>query len=100
MNERFVVLGLARVRSAWFADVARWANSASIPVDFMKCLSAHEVRSRLERATVSAVLADAGAPGVDRTLFDDARARGVAVMVVADPRRERDWTAIGASAVL
>ncbi len=100
MNERFVVLGLARVRSAWFADVARWANAASIPVDFVKCLSAHDVRSRLDRTPVSAVIADAGAPGVDRSLFDDARAHGVAVIVVADPRSERDWVTAGASGVL
>jgi nitrate/TMAO reductase-like tetraheme cytochrome c subunit len=28
--ERFVLLGLAQVRSAWFRDLSRWATSASV----------------------------------------------------------------------
>jgi hypothetical protein len=28
--ERFVLLGLAKVRSTWFRDLSRWATSASV----------------------------------------------------------------------
>ena len=37
MANRFVVLGLAQARSSWFRNVAQWSNSASIPVEFVKC---------------------------------------------------------------
>jgi hypothetical protein len=47
-TERFVVVGLAHVRSTWFRDVARWATSAMAPVEFLKCVSAAEVRARLD----------------------------------------------------
>ncbi len=42
MRDRFVVLGLGRPRSTWFGDVTRWANSASLPLEFVKCVSAEE----------------------------------------------------------
>ena len=38
-NDRYVVLGLAHVRSPWFREVSRWATSAVIPIDFVKCVS-------------------------------------------------------------
>ena len=47
--DRWVLLGLAGPRSGWFADVSRWANESTIPVDFVKCVSADEVRARMER---------------------------------------------------
>jgi hypothetical protein len=29
-TDRYVVLGLARARAAWFAQVARWATAAAV----------------------------------------------------------------------
>ena len=45
---RFTVVGLARVRAPWFAAVAGWANSAELPIDFLKCVGAADVRARLQ----------------------------------------------------
>lgn len=75
--ERYVVLGLAPARAAWFRDVARWATSASLPLEFLKCVSAEELRARLASGRpISAVLVDAGAPGADRDLCDTVRLAG------------------------
>lgn len=43
--ERFVVVGLARSRSRWFGELARWATAGAAPVDFVKCLTAEEARA-------------------------------------------------------
>lgn len=100
-GERFVVVGLAKVRSPWFAQAARWSNNSQLPMEFLKCVSAAEVRSRLGAARpISALLVDAGAPGLDRDLLDLARDRSTAVLVVDDERVDRDWLALGAVAVL
>ena len=100
-TERYVVLGLAPARSAWFPEVARWATSAVLPLEFVKCVSLEELRVRLASGRAfSAVLVDAGVPGVDRDLADRARAAGCAVLVVDDGRARRDWAALGASALL
>jgi MinD-like ATPase involved in chromosome partitioning or flagellar assembly len=100
-TERFVVVGLARVRSPWFGDVAHWANTSQIPVEFLKCVSVAEVRARLAAGRpISALLIDGGATGLDRDLIDAATARSTAVVVVTDPRIDRDWTSLGANAVL
>jgi hypothetical protein len=98
--DRYVVLGAARARSSWFAAVASWANAAILPIDFLKCLTVEELVARLRRSAVSAVLVDAALAGVDRSLFDAARGADVAVIVVADPRVERDWTIVGAAGCL
>ena len=45
--ERYVVLGLAHARAPWFGEVARWATSAALPVEFVKCVSLEELRARL-----------------------------------------------------
>lgn len=101
MTDRYVVLGLAHARSGWFREVARWATSSSLPLEFVKCLSVEEVRAALGSGRAySAVLADAGFPGVDRDLADTARVAGAAVLLVDDGRARRDWVALGASAVL
>ena len=82
--DRYVVLGLARPRTQWFTDVGRWATTAAIPVEFLRCLSADELRSRLEAGrNVSAVLLDTGAPQVDRDLLDLITAAGAAVVAVS-----------------
>lgn len=99
--DRYVVLGLAPARSAWFREVARWATSAALPLEFVKCVSREELRVRLTSGrALSAVLLDAGVPGLDRDLLDGARAAGCAVLVVDDGRSRVDWSSLGASAVL
>jgi hypothetical protein len=98
---RYVVLGLASARSPWFRSVASWSNSASIPVEFVKCMSAGELRAHLGSGRpFSALLVDGGLPALDRDLVDHARAVGCAVLVVDDLRITRDWRALGADAVV
>ena len=100
-RERFVVLGVARARSLWFRAVAQWATSAAIPAEFVKCVSAEEVRAHLAGGRAfSAVLLDGGLPTVDRDLIAAARESGCSVIVVDDGRANRDWRALGSAAVL
>ena len=100
-GERYVALGLAHARSAWFSELARWSTSAVIPVEFVKCVTLEEVRARLASGRAfSALLVDGGLPGVDRDLIDEARSSGCAVIVIDDDRVRRDWLALGASAIL
>jgi hypothetical protein len=99
--ERYVVLGLAQPRSAWFREVARWATAAALPVEFLKCVSVEEVRARLASGRVfSALLVDGSLSGFDRDLADSARAAGCAVLAVDDGRARRDWSALGVTALL
>jgi hypothetical protein len=99
--ERFVVLGLAPARSPWFRAVGLWANSGALPAEFVRCVSAEEVRARLGSGRpFSALVADAGLPAVDRDLVAAARAAGCAVLVVDDGRATRDWLELGAARVL
>ncbi|HYD09317.1 MAG TPA: hypothetical protein VEA78_04380, partial [Acidimicrobiales bacterium] len=99
-DERFVLLGLARPRAAWFAEVSRWATSASIAADFVKCLSAEELTARLASGRRwSAVLVDGSLPAVDRDLLAIVRDSGCATVVV-DDRDAHRWMSLGASAVL
>ena len=100
-TDRYVVIGLARVRAPWFGEVARWAHAAALPIEFVKCISPAEAHARLAGGrAISAMVVDAGASGIDRDLIDLARRTGVATIVVDDPRIERDWVALGAAAVL
>ena len=99
--ERFVILGLAHVRSGWFREVGRWASSAMAPIDYLKCVSAEEVRARLATGRAfSALLADGSLPGVDRDLLDEARDAGCAVIVVDHGVGVRDWSDLGAATVV
>jgi hypothetical protein len=101
VNERYVVLGVAPARSAWFRSVGLWANSGALPAEFVKCVSAAEVRARLGSGRrFSALVADAGLPSVDRDLLAAAASAGCAVLVVDDGRAGRDWAALGAAKVL
>ncbi|MFL6204710.1 MAG: hypothetical protein ACJ739_05115 [Acidimicrobiales bacterium] len=100
-TDRFVVLGVAQVRSAWFRDVARWATSAVLPIEFVKAMSVEEVRVRLRSGRgYSALLIDDSLPGTDRDLVDLARDAGCAVVVVDSGRAPRQWSELGASALL
>lgn len=101
MSERFVVLGLAPVRSDWFRTVGGWSNEAAIPVEFVKCVSATEVVARLDSLRpFSALLIDALTPGLDRDLLDTATGHGCATIVVDPGLTSRDWRELGAAAVV
>lgn len=100
-TERYVVLGLSRARSEPFRMLAQWAHASSVPVELVKCVSAEELRARLASGQrYSAALLDAGLTTVERDLIDVAARRRCPVVVVQDDRRRRDWTALGAAAVL
>ena len=88
---RYVVLGLAPARSAWFDAVSQWSNSAALAAEFVKCVSAEEVRARLASGRAhSALLIDAGVPALDRDLVHAATSAGTPVIVVRGPRQPRD----------
>lgn len=98
--ERYVLLGLGTTRSPWFTEVARWATVGSIPADFIKCISAEELRVRLTSGRpFSALLVDAATGAVDRDLLDLAARHQVAVLVI-DPGAGAGWVDLGASGVL
>jgi MinD-like ATPase involved in chromosome partitioning or flagellar assembly len=99
--ERYVVLGVAQVRSPWFREVARWATSAMLPVEFIKAMSLEEVRVRVRSGRgYSALLVDDSLPGLDRDLVERAREAGCAVIIVDGGRAQRAWGDLGASGVL
>ena len=100
-EDRYVVLGLAPSRAGWFRAVAQWANAASLPVEFVKCLSGEELRVRLHSARqYSAALVDADVSALDRDLVDLAGRSDCPVLVVDRRTPRRDWAAIGVSVVL
>jgi Mrp family chromosome partitioning ATPase len=100
MADRYVLLGAAPPRAAWFQTVGRWASSKALPAEFLRCVSLDELRLRLRSGRPhSAVLIDGELPGVDRDLLAEARQLGVAVLIV-DDRRRREWRELGATAVL
>jgi hypothetical protein len=100
VTDRFVVAGLARARTPWFAQVGRWATEGAVPLEYVRCTSAAELRSRLEsgRAWSAVLLAD-DVPGVDRDLFEAVREAGAAPLVVTSGPTQ-DWITLGAGALL
>lgn len=100
-STRYVVLGLARSRSAWLRAVARWATSGAVPIELVMCVSGAELAARLvEGRAVSAVLLDGTLADLDRDLLDLAARSSAAVFVVGGSRSGPDWRALGATAVL
>ncbi|MGH9111734.1 MAG: hypothetical protein ACRDZN_05480, partial [Acidimicrobiales bacterium] len=100
-TERYVVLGLAQARAGWFGDVARWATTAALPVDFVKVVSVEELRARLRSGRAfSALLIDGALPALDRDLVEVAGAHGCAVVAIDDRRAHRSWRDLGVDAVL
>lgn len=101
MGERYVLLGLAHARADWFRIVGQWATAASLPAEFVRCVSAEELRARLVSGRAfSAALVDGATPGVDRDLIARATEADCAVLVVDEVPPTRDWRALGAAAVL
>ena len=99
-GDRWVVLGLAHPRAGWFSELARLSTAATIPVDYVKCVSAAEARARLGSGRAwSALLVGSTAPGLDRDLVHEARRRGAAVIVVGR-RPDRAWSELGVCAVM
>lgn len=97
---RWVVLGLGHPRAPWFGDVARWATAASVPVEFVKCVSTTEAEARLRSGRRhSALLVGGDVVGLDRDLIDAAATAGAPTIVV-EASGGRDWTDLGAAAVL
>lgn len=100
-TERFVLLGLGQVRSAWFREVSRWATSASLPLEYFKTVSVEELRVRLRSGRgYSALLIDDSIAGLDRDLVDLALGVGCAVVLVDSGRGTSSWVDLGASALL
>lgn len=88
MPGRYVLLGLAPARAPWFETLAQWSMSAMVAAEFVKCVSAEEVRARLASGRMhSALLIDGAAPSFDRDLVDAAVAWATPVVIVRDPRR-------------
>ena len=86
-GERYVLLGLAPARAVWFEAVAQWTTSASIAAEFVKCVSAEEVRARLASGRRhSALVVDASTPSFDRDLVDACAALATPVLLVRDRR--------------
>ena len=86
--ERYVLLGLAPARAPWFEALARWTMAATINAEFVKCVSAEELRARLASGRLhSAVLVDATTPSFDRDLVDAASAAATPVIAVRPARR-------------
>ncbi len=96
---RFVVLGLAPPRASWFAEVSRWATAGALPIEFVRCISADELRSRLAGGRAhSAALLDAAHPATDRDLIAACVEARCAPLVLA--ARAGTWPELGAAAVL
>ena len=92
-RERWVVLGLAHPRAVWFGEVSQWSNSASIPVEFVKCVSVSELNARISGSQpFSALLIGADVAGLDRDMIDRASRCGTCVIAVGDriPPRLRE----------
>jgi hypothetical protein len=101
MRDRYVLLGLARARADWFRTIGQWATSAMLPAEFVRCVSAEELRARLGSGrSFSAALVDAAVPGLDRDLVAAAEEVGCRVLVVDDGSSGRDWRGLGVAAVL
>lgn len=99
--DRFVVVGLAHVRSAWFTEVARWSTSGSAPIEFVKCISSEELRARVQSGRpFSAALLDGRLPAVDRDLIASLADLGIPSLVVRADGSATDWMALGAAATL
>ena len=96
MSQRYVILGVARARTPWFTEVARWCTSGALPAQFLKCVSVEEVRARLGSGRpFSALLVDGRLGALDRDLVAVARAHGCAVIAIADADSTIDLTEIG-----
>jgi MinD-like ATPase involved in chromosome partitioning or flagellar assembly len=101
-GERYVLLGLAPPRSGWFRELSQWTTSASLAAEFVKCVSAEEVRARLGSGRVhSALIVDLSTPAFDRDLVAAAGAAFTPVIAI-DDTHGAGWSPadLGVAAVL
>lgn len=97
--ERWVLLGVARPRAEWFRRVGQWTASATIPAEFLKCLSVADLCARVDSTRAfSAALLDGHSPEVDRDLVAWLTEAGVPAVVV-DENAHR-WRDLPAATVL
>lgn len=100
MNGRYVLLGLAPARAAWFRTLAQWATAGAVPVDFVKCVSTDELRAALTSTRpFSAALVDADTRALDRDLVALAAEADCPILAV-DRRARPEWRSLGVAAVL
>ena len=79
-EEHWLVIGLAHPRAGWFRQMASWATTATVPLDFVKCVSAEEIRARIASGRpYSAALLGSDAVGLDAGLIDLVTTTGAAV---------------------
>jgi MinD-like ATPase involved in chromosome partitioning or flagellar assembly len=100
-TEHYVLVGVARARDRWSADLARWSTSGAAPIEFVKCLTADEARAVLGSGRrASALMLDARGPGVDRDLIASAADLDVPTIIVTDRSVHHDWDALGCAAIV
>ncbi len=93
------MLGLAPPRSQWFTDVSRWATAGTLPIEFIRCLSAEELRARLLSGRQhSAALLDATHAATDRDLLAACSEARCTPIVLSDATA--NWIELGAAEVL
>jgi len=101
ITEHYVVLGVARPRAKWLADVGSWATSSTLPIEFIRCVSVDEARARLRSdRRYSALLVDEMCTNLDRDVLEAARKAHCVPIIVSDSPGRRDWTRLGAACVL
>jgi hypothetical protein len=101
VTDPYVVLGLARTRQPWLAELTRWATSGAAPLEVAKCLTAEEARAALGSGRrFSVLVADVDTPGLDRDLISTAAALSVPTLVVLDGRVRRDFDSLGCAALV
>lgn len=96
-TDRFVIVGVATARAEWFRATSQWATSSALPIEFLRCISAEEARTRLRSGRPhSALVIDERISGLDRDLIETAKDTGCAVLVITGPNSARDWLDLGA----
>lgn len=98
---RFVIIGVATARADWFRSTSQWATSSALPIEFLRCVSVDEARTRLHSDRPhSALVIDERIQGLDRDLIETAKDNSCAVLVVTNPNTTRNWLELGADGVI
>ncbi len=94
-----VVVALPGGRRDWATRLSRWSMSAGVAIEFLRCLSADEVRAVLGAGRpVALLLVDPAS--ADRDLIDLAAGLGTPSALVDDGGAAPDWTDLGCVARL
>ncbi len=101
MNGRYVLIALARSRVPWLERIVQITNSGALPAEIRKAVGVVDLIGQIGTGRpASAVVLDAGAPGVDRDLIFRIQTFDTSVFVVVDPSVPHDWRTLGADATL